>query len=72
MDSYTQKGGSPNFPVLTKDGRIVSSLAESQVLEKLPVAAFDYVFVDPAICEDAKNWLLTNRKEIIAFKGEVE
>lgn len=29
MDFYKQKGGSPNFPVLTRDSRIVSSLAES-------------------------------------------
>ncbi len=72
MDTYKQKGGSPNFPVLTRDGRIVSSLAESQVLEKLPVAAFDYVFIDPALRGDAERWLMANRKDIIALKGEVE
>lgn len=72
MDSYKQKGGSPNFPVLTRDGRIVSSLAESQVLEKLPVAAFDYVFIDAGLRSDAEKWLLENRKKVIALKGEVE
>ncbi len=71
-DYYPQKGGTPDFPVLTGDGRIVSSLALSQVLAKLPTAASDYVFINPDIRDGAEEWLLKKRAEIIALKGEVE
>jgi hypothetical protein len=69
-DSYRQKGGSPDFPVLSKDGRIVSSLAMSMTLKVLPVVAIDFVFIDPTMRKDADTWLQKERSVIIAVKGD--
>jgi len=59
------KGGTPDFPVQTKDGRIVSSVAISETLTRLPAASFDYVFVAPQFHKKALDWLAGNRKNII-------
>lgn len=66
VDTYTQKGGAPDFPVLKRDGRIVSSLAESQTLKSLPVVATGYVFISRECQEEADAWLNENREDIIA------
>jgi len=66
VDTYTQKGGAPDFPVLKRDGRIVSSLAESQTLKSLPVVATGYVFISRECQEEADAWLNENRENIIA------
>lgn len=68
LDSYKMKGGLPNFPVILTDERIVSSLDISKPLFQLPAEAIDYVFIDPDIFEQAKEWLKTNRNDIIALK----
>jgi len=70
FDSYTQKGGAPDFPVWTRDGRIVSSLSISQVLNNVPVAADAYVFVEPRLREEAEGWLKENRESILSSEGE--
>ena len=67
-DRYRQKGGSPNFPVYTTDERIISSLAISEVLTRLPVIATDYVCVSPEIRGEAEKWLEQNREAIIEPK----
>jgi hypothetical protein len=64
-DRYSQRSGAPDFPVLTKDGRIASSLAMSQTLTQLEAVSIDFVFVDPKILDEAKTWLQANRKQII-------
>lgn len=64
-DSYMGKGGAPDFPVLMPDGRLVSSLAQSDVLRTLPPVAGDCLFVDPEIRQDAEAWLRANRDNII-------
>ena len=64
-DRIVQSGGAPDFPVLTKDGRIASSLAMSETLTRLEAASFDYVFVDPAILGEARQWLDANRQKVI-------
>ena len=64
-DPYKQKGGAPSFPVLAKDGRIVSSTAISDTLAHLPLVAVDYVFIDPECREKAESWLNDNRSGII-------
>ena len=70
-DKYRQKGRSPDFPVYTKDGRIVSSLLLSDVLlNRLSIIATDYVYVLPEIRGDAKKWLEQNREAIIEPKEE--
>jgi HD superfamily phosphohydrolase len=69
-DRYPQKSGSPEFPVLLRDGQIVSSLALSETLNKVPVVSIDYVFADRAILDKAKKWLETNRNDVIQPKRE--
>ena len=66
-----QKGGGLNFPVLSRDGRIVSSLSESDTLERVPVVAIDYVYISPKCRNQAETWLYKNRKKIITSR-EVE
>jgi HD superfamily phosphohydrolase len=69
-DKYTQKSGAPDFPVQTKDGRIVSSLELSEPLKNLPVVALDYVFIRPEKWDDANRWLQANRAAVIQPRGE--
>jgi hypothetical protein len=64
-DSYPGKGGPADFPVLMPDGRIDSALKLSDTLERLPVAAFDYIFAAPEIRPKAKAWLELNRRAIL-------
>ena len=65
-------GGVRDFPVLTKDGRVVSAIALSTVLKNLPVAVRETVFVAPNLTQEADNWLETHRKEIIKPASEEE
>lgn len=60
-DSYTDKGGIFNFPVLDRDGRIVSSVAVSPVLANIPPIVIDDVFVAPECIDSARAWLECNR-----------
>ncbi|HXJ96790.1 MAG TPA: hypothetical protein VMT20_28445 [Terriglobia bacterium] len=64
-DQYTQKGGGSDFPVLTDDDRICSSIALSTVLANVPVVAIEYVFVDPSVRARAEKWLKSHRSDII-------
>lgn len=74
FDTYTQKGGFIDFPVLLRDGTVVSSLSLSQTLAKISVVAVDYVFVDPNsdIMDHAKKWLNKNKTNIIEIREEEE
>jgi len=69
-DSYRQKSGGLDFPVLVRDKRIMSSLSLSDTLARVPVVATDYVFVSLEYRKKADIWLRENRKEIIASKGD--
>lgn len=64
-DRYPGKGGAPDFPVQTRDGRLASSLAISDTLRKLPALSTDFVFVDRSIEKEARKWLRENRSAII-------
>lgn len=64
-DAYTQTGGSYDFPVYTKAGEIVSSLALSPTLSKVPTFSVDRVYVSMAIRDEAKQWVEKNRDKII-------
>lgn len=64
-DSYRGKGGTLDFPVLMPDGRIESSIANSDVLRTLPVTAADTLYVSPEIRDEAIDWLNTNRDRIL-------
>lgn len=70
-DTYRQKGSGLNFPVLSIDGRIISSLAMSEALKTVPIVAVDYVFINPDYRNEAEKWLKEKREAIIT-KKEVE
>jgi HD superfamily phosphohydrolase len=58
------------FPVLLKDGRIASAEQLSEVLQHLPVAAVDFVFVRAESLKDASAWLDENRDHLIRAPKE--
>ena len=64
-DVYPQKGSSTDFPVSRRDGSIVSSLALSGVLNNIPIALVDFVFVDREKEGKAREWLDSNKEEIL-------
>lgn len=64
-DRYPQTSEAPDFPVLLRDGQIVSSRALSETLNRVPVISVDYVFADQSIYDKAKNWIKENRTDII-------
>lgn len=69
-DQDRKGGGHSDFPVLSRDGSIISSLTLSQLLENIPEAAIDYVFVEPDCRADAIKWLKENRRNIIESAKE--
>jgi len=64
-DTYRPKGQGVDFPVLTKDQRVTSSLTMSDVLRRIPAAAFDFVFVEGGVREEVEKWLKAERATII-------
>jgi len=68
----TQKGSGVVFPVRNRDGRIVSSFAASDVLQKVPLVNIDYVLVAPEKLAEASAWLKEELERIIAPVGEEE
>jgi len=71
-DEQTKPSKPMNFAVQRDDGRIVSSLEESQVLGRVPAATFDYVFIVPELREDAGRWLQSNLRGILQTTVEEE
>ena len=69
FDSYRQEGDGMDFPVLQKDGRIVSSLVVSETLGKIPVVAIDFVFISPEKRSIAAKWLRDRLDSIISGDG---
>jgi hypothetical protein len=53
-----------------RDGEIVSSLAISDTLNRVPVVSIDYVFADRSVISSAKAWLDGNRATLIQPKKE--
>lgn len=71
QDTYRQKGSGNVFPVKARDNRILSSLAVSEVLQKVPVIAIDYIFAPPEVMPECSTWLAAHRERIIAnMKGD--
>ncbi len=54
-----------DFPVMAHDRRIVSSLEESDTLNKIPPASVGYVFIEPLFREKGRQWLQEKRASII-------
>jgi HD superfamily phosphohydrolase len=48
-----------------KDGTIVSSVPESQILGQIPTARFGYVFITPEKLEEGRRWLAQNIRGIL-------
>lgn len=69
-DKYSQRGGTPEFPVQARDGRIASSISMSPTLMSLPVVNVEYVFVAPDIQAKASAWLDQKRAELIQAPKE--
>jgi HD superfamily phosphohydrolase len=69
-DSYKEKNRGLDFPVLARDGRIVSSLSLSDTLKNVPVVAVDFVFIAPHLRTEAERWLREHREEIITPRSE--
>jgi HD superfamily phosphohydrolase len=69
-DGYTQKGGANDFPVLLRDGRVVSSVSYSETLRNVPLVAVDFVFVAREKLDAAERWLQQNRATLICPQEE--
>jgi len=71
FDQYPAKGGSHDFPVLLSDNRIVSSVAASPVLLKVPVIVAEFIFIASDLRDKATAWRDANLTSIIkATKGK--
>lgn len=64
-DRETKPAKPMDFAVARDDDRIVSSLEESKVLDKIPAATFDRVFIIPELYGNAKQWLQANLQGIL-------
>jgi HD superfamily phosphohydrolase len=71
-DPYSSRGGTPDFPVQMRDGTVVSSVTASSTLAKLPLLSMDYVFIEKEKLAEAREWLRTNKDEIIRPMEETE
>lgn len=54
-DSYFPRSPLIDFPVLMRNGRVESARSLSEVLERLPTAAFDFIFIRPDIEEAGRR-----------------
>jgi hypothetical protein len=61
-----------DFPVRTRDGRIVQAISVSETLSNLKPSTLDYVYVNPELNGKAGEWLKKNREKILATVGKQE
>jgi len=64
-DRYLQQDNLPDFPVLLRNGDVVSSLDKSEVLNSIPVVSVDFVFCKREKYEKSKKWLEHNRNQFL-------
>lgn len=64
-DAFKLGGAVNDFPVLSKDQRVVSAMSMSETISRLPVVAINFVFLDPELLELGKAWLGKERSTII-------
>jgi uncharacterized protein len=69
-DRHYPKGGSADFPVRMRDDQIVSSLAISETLNRVPITSIDYVFCDRSIFPEAEKWVGENKNSVIKMEKE--
>jgi HD superfamily phosphohydrolase len=70
LDVYRQGSQSIDFAVLRDDDTVVSSLQESEILNRIPGATALYVFVVPEKRVEAKAWLAENLEAILLSASE--
>ena len=58
-------GAPVRFPVLTESGDVELSVDVSGLLNRFPIIASDYIYVDEAILKDAEEWLKENKDAIL-------
>jgi len=61
-----QKSEGKHFPVLKSSGIWESSINLSETLARLPVVSSEYVFVNPELRSEAKEWLSREFRSILA------
>jgi HD superfamily phosphohydrolase len=71
-DRETKTAKPMDFAVARDDGQIISSLQESKVLDRVPAATFDRVFVAPELRDEAERWLKENLRGILTMRIEEE
>ena len=65
IDRYSERNNPSIFPVYSGDGRVISSLEESEVIGQVPALKTEFIFVHPEKYEATKDWLEANRDSII-------
>ncbi len=71
-DRWSPEGATIDFPVKMSDGRIASASAVSSLIVNIPDTAIDYVFIDPVLEAEAKNWLDEERDQLLPEQGSNE
>lgn len=64
-DTYIPEVEGVDFPIYTRDGRVLSSLSMSKTLQRVPDFAVDCLYVHPQIRDEAENWLAKHRERVI-------
>jgi uncharacterized protein len=72
IDRYVPKSKGINFPVLTSENRIESSVSLSETLEKVPAFSVGTLFVHPDLRKKAKRYLHDRRDTIIPIDEQQE
>ena len=70
-DAYRERSCAIDFPVWTRSG-VASSADLSEILQRLPVVALDYVFVSREKKTEAERWLKENRDRLLTPQREPE
>ena len=63
-DPHHPDSATLDFLVRLRDGSVTSAHSLSEVLQHLPSASFDFVFIDPAVFTDARKWLDDNQSKL--------
>lgn len=68
-DTYIPEVERIDFPIYSRDGRILSSLSMSKTLQRVPDFAVDCLYVSPDVRKEAENWVAEHRQKIISAAG---
>ena len=72
-DEYSPKASAPyDFPVMDRNGQVVSSVQLSEVLCRVPPFQSGYVFIRRELRDNARRWLKDNRDRIVAPENPSE